>query len=529
MAFFNEFPVTRTYDSDLGWLIRHVKENIDNLSSLDSWRALHEAEYKQLKNIVDGLQNHLIDVIVPWNSSVAYQIYTIVEYLGQNYIAIQDVPVGVMITDTNYWTLANTVIAQINAIGNTVSTLQLGMAIVTPQMFGAVGDGITDDTQAFQDAIDYATTNKLSVYLISNYAVTSLTVGQCVICGTNGHTQIIGLDNSAYVFTLTNNGAILREFSINANYGVQFGTWDNRTLSNVCERINVYNCIVGFYHPTAGGYNKMIDCGCTVQEGGTGYIIGAIPADVGSPRTVGTNYVFMIRCTAQASTIWSTTAVGIECNQIEYLWIEDCDIVGFNIGLFTPDTHLNFTNAKIKNTAFFSCRKCFMLQRGAAGSRVFNVIFDGCTFGYCIGEITARQTSWGNISNIDFISCQIAYTGENNISVTTPELTLYYVWINRLDITSRLDVTMTYESNVNATGARFKRYQEAINDIYIAAGGSSTYTYGSTNSLEPIHKPGVILRDPINAFPIYTSSKNADGTWTVTFTNVPVTYSGTIL
>lgn len=35
----------------------------------------------------------------------------------------------------------------------------------TPINFGAVGDGVTDDTQALQDCIDYANTNGLSVYL----------------------------------------------------------------------------------------------------------------------------------------------------------------------------------------------------------------------------------------------------------------------------------------------------------------------------------------------------------------------------
>lgn len=45
---------------------------------------------------------------------------------------------------------------------------------VTPESFGAKGDGTTDDTQALQDAIDYAFTNKVSVHLTGNtYAITS--------------------------------------------------------------------------------------------------------------------------------------------------------------------------------------------------------------------------------------------------------------------------------------------------------------------------------------------------------------------
>ena len=154
MAFFNEFPHTRTYDSDLGWLIEHTKKLLDDDTMLQSWKAQHEAEYNQLKDIVEGLQNSLLEVIVPWDPSIAYQIYSIVEYLGSNYIAIQPVPVGVNITDTNYWTPANTVIMQINAIGNTVSALQINEYYTTPQEYGAAGDGVTDDTGALQAAFN---------------------------------------------------------------------------------------------------------------------------------------------------------------------------------------------------------------------------------------------------------------------------------------------------------------------------------------------------------------------------------------
>ena len=35
MAYFNEFPYTRNYDADLGWLIRKVKKLLDESGSLD--------------------------------------------------------------------------------------------------------------------------------------------------------------------------------------------------------------------------------------------------------------------------------------------------------------------------------------------------------------------------------------------------------------------------------------------------------------------------------------------------------------
>lgn len=152
MSFF-EFPHSRTYDSDLGWLIKHFKSLTDLVDTLNDWKSRHEPEYEKLYDKVEGLINNLVDVIEPWDSSVAYHIFTIVSYQGTNYIAIQDVPVGAMITDTNYWQPANTALEQINAIGDTVNDVENKVNELKfwyyPEDFGAVGDGITDDTEAF--------------------------------------------------------------------------------------------------------------------------------------------------------------------------------------------------------------------------------------------------------------------------------------------------------------------------------------------------------------------------------------------
>ena len=54
MAFF-EFPHTRTYDSDLGWLIRQCKSNLDAIKVLQDWVANAE-------DVIGDLQQLLADV-----------------------------------------------------------------------------------------------------------------------------------------------------------------------------------------------------------------------------------------------------------------------------------------------------------------------------------------------------------------------------------------------------------------------------------------------------------------------------------
>lgn len=56
MSYF-DFPHTRTYDSDLGWLIKTVKELTVLVESLDDWKAQHEQEYDQLKALYDAIMS----------------------------------------------------------------------------------------------------------------------------------------------------------------------------------------------------------------------------------------------------------------------------------------------------------------------------------------------------------------------------------------------------------------------------------------------------------------------------------------
>lgn len=151
--FFNHYPGTDLHEIDLAYLLRLTADLESNTKELLAWKITHETEYEDLLNKVNGLIENLVDVIVPWDSSVAYHIFSIVEYQGTNYIAIQDVPIGTMITNTDYWRPANTVVEQINAMAIVVDEVNGKVFYTTPQEYGAVADGVTDDTGAIAAAI----------------------------------------------------------------------------------------------------------------------------------------------------------------------------------------------------------------------------------------------------------------------------------------------------------------------------------------------------------------------------------------
>lgn len=58
MSYF-EFPHTRTYDSDLGWLIKTVKELSEEYETLVSWMNTHKSEYQELLTRVIHLENSI--------------------------------------------------------------------------------------------------------------------------------------------------------------------------------------------------------------------------------------------------------------------------------------------------------------------------------------------------------------------------------------------------------------------------------------------------------------------------------------
>lgn len=58
MSFF-EFPHTRTYDSDLGWLIEEVTRIADQYDSFIEWMNSHKIEYEELALRVSNLENEI--------------------------------------------------------------------------------------------------------------------------------------------------------------------------------------------------------------------------------------------------------------------------------------------------------------------------------------------------------------------------------------------------------------------------------------------------------------------------------------
>ena len=59
MSFF-EFPHTRTYDNDLGWLIKHVKTNSEAIQALEEWKKAADITIDDLRELMDDLSSGIV-------------------------------------------------------------------------------------------------------------------------------------------------------------------------------------------------------------------------------------------------------------------------------------------------------------------------------------------------------------------------------------------------------------------------------------------------------------------------------------
>lgn len=149
-----------------------------------------------------------------WIKETSYEALTIVTYLGNSYTSKKPVPVNTDITNSEYWVITGNYNAQVEEYRKEVELLRCW---VTPQMFGAKGDGMTDDTDAFIEAFTHKTV------LIPNgtYVIKKgLSFSGTIIGADETNTVILfkGLSASEYALTITSNFTSVNNLTIIGEY-----------------------------------------------------------------------------------------------------------------------------------------------------------------------------------------------------------------------------------------------------------------------------------------------------------------------
>lgn len=243
-----DFPHTGNYDQDLGFLIKRYHElTKDFISTKEEFEKLKIWVNEQVGN--PNLQKLINNKLDEWlDSGIIAQIL-----LNEFY----------------------------------------KMPFITPELYGAVGDGVTDDTKALQDTIDNSE-NKIIVMTKKYFISKPLQIlnkenfkmmGGTII--TKSHTPVPN-ENYSFIFNILNSNNVVFEniefFSKNDNYPyldyyfhVDTTTLDSNMLAfriTNSNNVNISECVSHeCWLGTFTNVNKLLLESCKSIEGGTGLVL----------------------------------------------------------------------------------------------------------------------------------------------------------------------------------------------------------------------------------------------------------------
>lgn len=220
MAFFNEFPHTRTYDSDLGWLINAVREMMDKVDNINE---LHFADP------------------VTWDITTQYEQATVVRdgIDGPLYISKQPVPAGINITNGEYWEILGSFDQMFSGV------------IKNVQDYGAIGIAGADYTTQVQAAID---DGNIIYFPAGEYSFKGVTITKPVYIFGDGKTTVFKPQHRtetsnqyATMIVATNdftidNVKIIGDNSIETETGTQY--YQTSIIQSTGKNFRMTRCII---------------------------------------------------------------------------------------------------------------------------------------------------------------------------------------------------------------------------------------------------------------------------------------------
>lgn len=77
--FNNEYPYTDFHELNLTWIIERIKILMDQVKNLEDWRADHEQEYQELKDLYDAVMSgnfppSIVQAFEDWMSRNAIEL-----------------------------------------------------------------------------------------------------------------------------------------------------------------------------------------------------------------------------------------------------------------------------------------------------------------------------------------------------------------------------------------------------------------------------------------------------------------------
>lgn len=187
-------------------------------------------------------------IVGDWDTTkqTAYEPLTVVTYQGNSYTSRTFVPTGIDITNTEYWVVTGNYNAQVDAFRVALDALNDRfdtLPFKSVKDYGAKGDGVTDDTEAFSNAISendniyispgtYMLKEGVSIPANKTIIGTSLSILK-QIGGNNQDSFIRLVGNNITLNTLIIDGNVSKNSNTGEhNHGIECGA-DNIVIKNL--------------------------------------------------------------------------------------------------------------------------------------------------------------------------------------------------------------------------------------------------------------------------------------------------------
>ena len=274
--------------------------------------------------------------------------------------------------------------------GSVITNVKAKLAqTVSVKDFGAVGDGVTDDTAAIQAALD-ALPNGGTVYVpAGSYVVKSVTINQ-------SYTALIGDENNA------------------AKFVSPAGRWNQTIMCNDKDFVSVKN--ITFDNDLAqvegalyfGGARNCIIENCSFLNGDyTSMIISGIGGVGGGTRIAYDNIVKDCYASGQKNYSPNGTSPFIAGNNAQRTTFMNCVVEDCEADAFDSDNSPNtrFVNCTAKKNGARSTHAAFWSEGGETNPDGYTVIWENCyAENYYVGFGTAELIR-GSIVNPTVKNC----------------------------------------------------------------------------------------------------------------------------
>ena len=221
MGYMNEFPHSRMFDSDLREILEMFEAVYGLPKTWDAFKKEMEENWNNIKTFVEKLD-------------ISDEVNKKLDEMADN--------------------------GELTAI--IAEYLQF---YVTPQMFGAVGDGVTDDTEAFQNAID----SQNPIYIPKGiYKITQLNLlANTVIYGSGRYNSVIDSDVEDYCIVIPRSANCVHISDLKLTSGIDIGHSGTASVQDMNTRITDVTISggKGLYIGHRGGVYTRVTVGGAVE------------------------------------------------------------------------------------------------------------------------------------------------------------------------------------------------------------------------------------------------------------------------